>query len=153
MIVDDPAQIQEAADQLADYQLPAGYHEEFVMDFFGIKALIITHSSNNSVIMMMQFNQALFGDIEQAREQFQDAFLQQFQGESIQFSQVGQEQVTIRGEEVTLLVYEGSDSLGTDYEQWVTVFNGQEGPVMLMVYGSVGSLDQSELINFLDSIE
>ncbi|MEN8241998.1 MAG: hypothetical protein ABFS17_08765 [Chloroflexota bacterium] len=153
MIVDDPAQIQEAADELADYQLPVGYQEEFVMDILGFKALFITHSSKNSVIMLMQFNESLFGDVDQARQQFQDTFLQQFQGESIQFTPVGQEQVVIRGQETTLFIYEGSDSAGTDYEQWVSVFNGKNGTVMLMVYGAVGSLDQAELFSFLDSID
>jgi len=153
IIVDDPAEIQHVADQLADYQLPAGYHEEFVMDLFGIKALFITHSSTNSVIMMMQFNENLFGDVEQAREQFQDTFLQQFQGEAITFTPTGQQQVIIRGQETTLLIYEGSDSDGNQYEQWVTVFDGKNGTVMLMIYGAEGSLNQTELISFLDSID
>ena len=153
MIEDDPAQIREAAEELAYYQLPADYHEEFVMDIFGFKALFITSSRNNSVIMLMQFNETLFGDIESARQQFQDAFLQQFQSEAVNFTPVGQQQVTIRGHETTLFVYEGSDSSGNQYDQWVTVFDGKNGTVMLMIYGAAGSLNQAELINFLDSID
>lgn len=153
MIVDDPAQIREAADELADYQLPADFREEFVMNILGFKALFITSSRSNSVIMLMQFNENLFGDLESARQQFQDTFIQQFQSEAVNFTPMGQQPVTIRGQETTLFVYEGSDSTGKQYDQWVTVFEGKNGTVMLMIYGDKGTLDQAELISFLDSID
>jgi hypothetical protein len=153
MIVQDPAQISQVSDKLADYDLPPGYEEEFVMDILGIQALFSFNGNNGSMITMMQINTSLYGDSESTRQQFQDSFLQQFQTDNIQFTVVDQRPIEIRGDQTTLYEYEGSDSQGNQFRQWTTVFEGKNGTVMLMIVGSKNTWDDAEMEAFIQSIE
>jgi hypothetical protein len=152
MIVQDPAQISQVSDKLADYDLPPGYEEEFVMDILGIQALFSFNGNNGSMITMMQINTSLYGDSESTRQQFQDSFLQQFQTDNIQFTAVDQRPIEIRGDQTTLYEYEGSDSQGNQFRQWTTVFEGKNGTVMLMIVGSKNTWDDAEMEAFIQSM-
>lgn len=153
MIVQDPAQIDQVSDELADYYLPNGYEEEFVMNILGVQAVFITSTNDRSMITMMQFNSNLYGDSEATRQQFQDSFLAQFQNDEIQFSPVDQRQVEIRGDETTLYEYEGFDKQGNDFRQWMTMFEGKNGTVMLMIVGSKSTWNDAEMEAFIQSID
>jgi hypothetical protein len=153
MIVQDPAQISQVSDKLADYDLPPGYEEEFVMDIFGIQALFIINEFEASMITMMQFNDNIYGDSEATRQQFQDSFLQEFQTDKIQFTPVDQWQIEIRGEQTTLYENEGSDSQGNQFRQWVTVFDGENGSIFLMIVGSKSTWNDAEMEAFIQSID
>jgi hypothetical protein len=153
MIVQDPAQINQVSDQLADYDLPPGYEEEFVMNILGIQALFITNKFDGAMITMMQFNSNIYGDSEATRQQFQDTFLQQFQTNEINFTPVDQRQIEIRGEQTTLYEYEGTDSQGNQFRQWVSVFEGKNGSVFLMIVGSKSTWNDAEMEAFIQSIE
>jgi hypothetical protein len=153
MIVQDPAQINQVSDELADYDLPPGYEEEFVMNILGVQAVFITSTNDRSMITMMQFNSNLYGDSEATRQQFQDTFLQQFQTNEIQFTPVDQRQIEIRGEQTTLYEYNGSDTQGNQFRQWVTVFEGKNGSVFVMIVGSESTWNDAEMEAFIQSIE
>lgn len=153
MIVDDPAEIMTVADEIADYQLPSGYEEEFVMNILGIKTLFITNPSQGGMIMMMQFNESLFGSSVEMQGQFQESFMQQYDSNGIDFVYTGERTVEINGQDVDVLVYEGSDSQGYDHVQWVTTINTENGTVMVMIMGVAYTWDDAEMENFLKSIQ
>jgi hypothetical protein len=153
VVVQDQSQINRISDELADYDLPPGYEEEFVMNILGIQALIITNQSDGAMITMMQFNSNLYGNSEATRQQFRETFMQQYQNNDIQFSPVDQRQIDIRGEEATVWVYEGFDSQGNDFRQWVTVFEGQNGTIFLMIVGRESTWNDAEMEAFVQSID
>jgi hypothetical protein len=153
MVVQDPAQISQVSDKLADYDLPPGYEEEFVMDILGIQALFIMNKFEGSMITLMQINTNIYGDSEATRQQFQDSFLQQYQTDNIQFYPIDQRPIEIRGDQTTLYEYEGSDSQGNQFRQWVTVFEGKNGTVMLMIVGSKSTWNNAEMEAFIQSID
>ena len=153
MFVEDPAEISQVADDIADYDLPSGYEEEFVMNFLGIRSLFITNQSQGGMIMMVQFNESFFGGLENAQEQFQDSFMQQYNTQDITFNFVEERTVEINGEMTSVQVFQGSDSEGFDYIQWVTVFDGDNGTVMVMIMGSESTWNDAEMESFLNSID
>lgn len=153
MVVQDPAQINQVSDELADYDLPPGYEEEFVMNILGIQALFITNKFEGAMITMMQFNSNIYGDSEATRQQFQDSFLQQFQTNEIQFTPVDQRPIEISGDQTTLYEYEGSDTQGNQFRQWVTVFESKNGSIFLMIVGSKSTWNDAEMEAFIQSID
>ena len=150
----DPAQIAQVTAELPDYELPAGYQEEYVMDVLGLfQGVFISNQSKGAMIMMMQINDSFMGGVEEYQDQFQESFIQQYQVDTISLRQVDERTVEIRGQQTTLQIFEGSDDEGYDYIQWVTSFESENGTVMLVILGSAAAWNDAEMEDFLSSID
>ena len=108
-------------------------------------------ASNSMLIMLMQFN----GDIGMTEEQMQQQVRQSFEQQSgqrgVQMTVVETREETIRGEQVSIIVSEGS-SEGVTMRQWMTVFTGNGGPTVMMIQGMTGDWDEDLLLDFIHSI-
>ena len=60
--------------------------------------------------------------------------------------------VTLRGQEVTLIVSEGVNSENVSYRQISVAFEGKGGPALLLFSESVEAWDQAAVDEFLASI-
>jgi hypothetical protein len=60
--------------------------------------------------------------------------------------------VTLRGQEVTLIVSEGVNSENVSYRQITAAFEGKSGPALLMFSETVEDWDQAAVDEFLASI-
>jgi hypothetical protein len=161
MIETDPAAAAATAHEVADYELPAGYRELAVSDFFVGKFVIIgddtagsLSSSRRPVIMLMQISvSGSQMDPEQFRLQMQRSMNQTWQEENIRFDLAGQETVTLRGQETILYYYEGESDAGVQYSQIVSEpFEGKTGTALLFITGPTASWDQAEIDAFIESI-
>ena len=65
---------------------------------------------------------------------------------------VGQQQVTVRGQTVTLVLSEGTNSSGQPYRTLTGVFQGKGGPALLSVEAPLSQWNQAEVDAFLASI-
>jgi hypothetical protein len=65
---------------------------------------------------------------------------------------VGEEQVVIKGEPVTLTVRESTAEDGEPMRQVTGLFQGKGGPAMLLVMGQANAWDQAVLDQFIASI-
>ncbi|WP_420642175.1 hypothetical protein [Candidatus Leptofilum sp.] len=152
--VDDPAAAAEVANDIVDYDLPAGYDEQGAMNFLGFRMAFITGPSEQSMIMLAEFPASLAGDEEQMQQQMRDAFANQTGNQNVNLEFVGSEEVTINGQEVTLGTYEGSDENGTSFRQILGVFEAKSGsPAMLMIMGPASNWDEGGISRFIDSLE
>lgn len=150
---EDPAVAQEAAGEIATFDLPPGYEGAFSMNMLGFNLAAFSTDTGEPVIMLMQFPGSAQLDSQEMEEQMRSAMDQQFSNDSIQLQEVGSETVTIRGEETTLVIREGMDEENQVAMRQVSgTFQGNGGPAMLMIVGPVDLWDESQIDAFIDSI-
>ena len=152
----DPAQAQEVGQSIAAYTAPEGYTEKFSMELFGVKMVALgpEGSTDGTIMMLMQFPAGSEGNTEQMQEQMSQAFSQQTGQGGFQFTTSEERTVTIRGQEVTLVIREGSNNSGDQMRQAVAAFEGDDGNVvMFMAMGDPNQWDEAAIEDFLASIK
>ncbi len=154
----DPEEAAKAAHAIADYELPPGYQEQMSMNLFVYTMVFIDDDSTGSspssgkpTIMLAQF-QAGAADQQQMEEQIRRSFEQQSGQRGLKMEIVETKTMTIRGEEVKVITYEGTDDSGMVMRQLITTFPGKGGTAMLMIMGSPEDWNQEEIDAFVESI-
>lgn len=152
----NPEDAAKAAHTIADYELPEGYQERVAMNFLVYSMVMIGPdpsdpvSSVKPMIMLAQF-QAV-GNQQQMEEQIRRSFEQQSGRRGLAMKIVDVKKMTIRGEEVEVTVYEGTDSNEFVMRQLITTFPGKDGIAMLMIMGAAQHWDNEEIDTFIESI-
>jgi hypothetical protein len=153
----DPQGASEAANAIADYELPEGYQEQVAMDFFAYSMVVISPESSNSpspatrpIMMLAQFQ--ITTNRQQMEEQMRRSFEQQSGRRGLTMKVVEVKKMTIRGEEVDVTIFEGTDDNGFVMRQLITTFPGKDGTAMLMIMGLAQAWDQEEIDKFIESI-
>jgi hypothetical protein len=154
MFSGDPTTMAQIKEDMVDFDVPAGY-EETAMDLFVYNMVMLTpstSSNSDSMIMLMQYNGLMPGNSAQMEEQMRQAAQQQGgpQGSSMHFVETIEKE--IRGQTVEITVSEGNYQ-GYSMRQWLAVFEGKNGPTILMVQGSVEDWDDELLDDFIASIK
>jgi len=159
VMVDNPAEASALARSMIDYDLPPAYKEEMAINFLFMKMVMIAKDSaeaNNpsqTVIMIAEMPFSDEVDEEQMRLQIQSQMKQTMQRQAWNVEFVGEKEITIRGQDVTLLFYEGVDETGEKVKQVVSsLFEGKNGQVMIWIAGSESGWDQSAIDYFVRSI-
>lgn len=152
----DPESAAQAARKIADYDLPPGYQEQMSMDILFYSFVIIapdtnTQTSTSPLIMLAQFSQAGM-DRQQMEQQLRQAFEQQSGQRGADMQVVEVKNMVIRGEEVEVTIFEGTDTNGYVVRQLITSFPGKDGTAMLMVMGSPSAWDDKVIDDFIESI-
>jgi hypothetical protein len=152
-VTQNPQKAREIAAQIADYTLPPGYTEEFSMDLFTTKMVVISRPDHRGLMLMwMQISQ-LGMSREQMEAQMRQSLQQQFQSGVGALTKVGTEQVTIKGEPVTFTIYEGANTTTrASVRQEIGVFPGKGGTAMLMITGAISAWDAVLIDDYLKSI-
>ncbi len=152
----DPESAAQAAHKIADYDLPPGYQEQMSMDILFYSFVIIApdtdaQTTTSPIIMLAQFSQAGM-DRQQMEQQLRQAFEQQSGRRGADMQVVEVKNMVIRGEEVEVTIFEGTDANGYVMRQLVTSFPGKDGTAMLMVMGSPSAWDDNLIDDFIKSI-
>ena len=151
----NPADVQAVSDKIAKYDMPPGYKAQLSMSFVVYDMVMLAPSQSGSssmIIMMMQFSGGGANlDRQQMEQQMQQASQQQGGQPGMQMKVVETREETIRGEKVTVTVSEGT-SQGITIRQWMTVFQGNGGPTVLMIQGSTSDWNDQLISNFIQSI-
>ena len=150
----DPAEVKAVSDKIANFDVPPGYSLQMSMSLFVYDMVAIapdSPASSSMMIMLMQFNGGAGMSREEMQEQMRQAYQQQGGQPGMQMRVVETREETIRGEQVTVTVSEGS-SEGFTYRQWMTVFTGNGGPTVLMIQGATADWDDEMIANFIHSI-
>ncbi|MBI5878641.1 MAG: hypothetical protein HZB53_13410 [Chloroflexi bacterium] len=150
----DTAKARQVGAQIADYKLPAGLSEQLSMDLVVVKMVVIARlDSSGPTPPMYMMMQAQGMDRDQIEQQMKQAIQQQLQNNAdIQFTQVGTQQVTIKGKPSTMTIYEGRSNDAGLVRQAVVSFEGKGGTVVLMILDSTATWNQAEINGFLGSI-
>ncbi len=148
----DPATVAKVQKRIANFDVPEGY-KPVGMSFLGYDMinLIPEHSSSSATITMIQYN-GLISDQAQMEQQLHQMAEQQSGMPGGSSTVVETYEETIRGETVEVTVTETSFE-GVTIRQWMTLFEGNKGPTLLMIQDTVGSWDDQFVDDFIASIE
>jgi len=155
-VKNDPVAAAKAAHEIVDsYELPPGYQERMAMDIVLYSVVVIAPDTgtagNAPLIMLAQFSQ-IGTNRQQMEQQIRQAFEQQSGNRGLDMKLVEVKKMTIRGEEVEVTIFEGTDRNGYSMRQLITSFAGKNGTAMLMIMGSPSAWDETEIDDFLKSI-
>lgn len=161
VIIDAPEEAALATRNMIDYELPAGYKEEGVINMGFVKMAFINDTTSDSeeetarpVFMIAAMPSDMPIDEEEIRLQIQLSVKKSARNHDYDLKLVDEQQTTIRGQEVSLLIYEGTDSTGTPMRQVVSgVFKGKTDMIMLLIIGVQSNWDQNEIDTFIKSIK
>lgn len=133
MAVDNPTQVAAMAKDMVDYQLPNGYKEQYVINFGFMKMLEITDgtkpmtNASRPWFLFAQMPNDPNIDPEEVRLQIELSMERQNQ-QNFKVHLVGQQKAVIRGQDVTFVVYEGTDENNVSIREMAsTTFTGKSG--------------------------
>ncbi len=146
----DPTGMAQVSSRIADFDVPPGYRPEMAMSIFSYDYVVLVPESSTETMtfLLMQFKGMNMPD----PQQMQQALEEQSGRQGIGMHVVNSYQTTIRGESTTVTIEESSAGSATAFRQLLAVFQGRQGPTMLMIQGTAGSWDQALADRFIASI-
>jgi len=153
---DDPANAQKIASSIVDYSIPAGY-KQMGMDMFVYKYVMLVpdpenYSVSGPMIILMAYPPNTNLSEKQMQEQLQRTFASQG-GKNGPMQVVEIKTVQIRGKAAQVTVLEGTSKSEYQIRQWLTVFTGKKGLVMLMIQGDSNEWSEQLVNDFIASIK
>jgi len=149
----DPAKVQEIASSVAEFDLPAGFEAPFAMDLAGYTFLGYTGSDEQSHIFFLKIPANASASQEELDQIAKQAMQQQGNSNNAEMTVVGEQQVTIRGQQVNMTVSEGTSSNGHTYRQQAGFFKGKGGLTYIAIEMPTATWDQNKVDAFLASIQ
>jgi len=150
----EPTSVAKAQEKIAEFDIPPGY-EPLAMSMFVYDMVYLTpaeDSGTDPMIMLMQYSKFSSGDPEQMAEQLRQAAEQQTGQSGLSMETVDTFEEIIRDQTVTVTVSEANYQ-GFTMRQWVTIFQGNNGPVILMIQGTAETWDDQLVDDFVKSIK
>jgi hypothetical protein len=122
-------EIAASASEIASFDLPAGYSPEFTASLKAYTLVAYTPGDGRSHLYLVQSQDA--ADADKMKQALQDIL----PGESdpqTRLTVLETRSVTVRGQETTLVLSEGTNGDGDLYRQAMVAFEGNGGPALLI---------------------
>lgn len=149
---DDPTVVASMRDKIVDFDLPSGYQPGVMsLVIYDVVYLTPVDPDDGPIIMLMQYNATTSLNREQMERTLRQAGEQQGPQSGVPMQVVDSFETVIRGQTVTVTVSEGGGQ-GSAMRQWVTVFDGNDGLVLLLIQGPVYAWDDEMVETFIKSI-
>lgn len=143
-------EVDSAASRIADFNPPTGYAPEFTANLLGYTVAAYNPGDGHSHLYLIQSEKEADG------EKLAQMLAELAPGSSdrnTRMTVIENRPATIRGQEVTLVISEGTNSEGESYRQITAAFQGKGGPTLLVLSGPAESWDQSAVDAFITSIK
>ncbi len=147
----DPTAVAQMQDKIADFDVPPGYRATGMPLVIYDAVMLMPEQSSGPMIMLMQYSRVTNANREEIEQGLRQAAEQQSQQPGTSMQVVDSFETVVRGDTVTVTVSEGS-SQGLVMRQWITIFDGNNGPVIFMAQGIAEYWDDQLLKDFLSSI-
>jgi hypothetical protein len=150
---EEPQEVARIGSEIADFDVPEGFGSPYGMHFGEVTSVGYASPSRNTHILLTQFPKGTSINVEEMLK-----LISQYSTDSnnhwydAQTTLLEQEPVTIRGQETTLNVSEGTSSEGGTYRSAVARFEGRGGPSLLLIAGPVDEWDMQMVEDFVASI-
>lgn len=152
-VSEDPQKVQAAAQQIADFDLPAGFTPQTSLDLLGFKMVAYTASSEKNYLILMQMPTTMEIN-ETTIQQFEQQMEKQSGRQINNLHTVDSRQLTIRGKPAQEITQEGSDDSGATIRQMMVIFEGKGGnTAMLVAGGPADQFKQSDFDTMVQSIK
>ena len=140
--------------EIADYEVPEGFDSPFSVHFGDVIMIGYKSTSENSHILLAQFpNETSINVDEMLRIISEGSTDPTSIWYNTETTLVEQYPVTIRGQECTLNINEGTSSEGMKYRSAIATFNGRSGPSLVLIASPVDEWDIEMIQSFLASIQ
>ena len=147
----DPTAVAQMREKIADFDVPPGYRASGMPLVVYDTIALMPEESLKPRIIMMQYSTLTNASREEIERGLRQAAEQQSQKSGISMQVVDSFETTVRGETVTVTVSEGGNQ-ELVMRQWITIFEGNNGPVIFMAQGIAEYWDDQLLKDFLSSI-
>jgi hypothetical protein len=152
---DDPANVQKIASEIADYTPPEGY-QQAAMNILMYKYVMLMPDpkshTQGPLIILMAFPASSNLSKEQMQTEMQRTFARQM-GQGAAMKEVETKTVSIRGKDETVTVLEGTLKNGSLLRQWIAIFDGKNGPILLMIQDNPDRWKDQLVNDFVASIK
>lgn len=146
----DSEHVAKLASKIADFELPKGYVSEFSAEMAGYTLATYKGTSAPSHLYLIQSEKETDG------EELERMLTQLAPGSSnpdTRMTVIENRPVTVRGQEVTLVISDGVNHEGDSYRQAVVAFEGKGGPALLVFSESLDLWNDETVGAFLASIQ
>ena len=146
----DPEQVAGVASEIADFDLPAGYHPDFSTHVMGYTVAAYSRGAGPSHLYLIQ------SEVEVVGGKLADALDELVVGSGephTLMTVVDTRIVMVRGQETKIVISDYKNSEGRSYRQATVAFRGNGGPALLVFSESIENWDQATLDALISSIQ
>lgn len=152
---EDPQEVAQIASEIADFDVPEGFTKQYGMKIATFSMVQYMTGNEEMFLFVTQFpaGTSINPDemVRQIRNNSRDPNSRWYNTDT---QIVEQKPVTIRGEETTLSISEGTNEQGVLYRMANAKFQGNgEGPALFMVIGPADEWDTQLVEDFIASIQ
>jgi hypothetical protein len=154
MFPTDAQDLAVTGDRIVDYQLPAGFEEDYAVNVGGISVAAFVSRDGHGHLFVAQFPEDSELTLPVLESDIRRAVPDQENGASglLDVQELDRVETMICGQPVTLTVSESSGTDGRSYRQVNGVFQGKSGPTLISLAAPVQNWNQVELDRFLASM-
>lgn len=145
--------VSRVAEKIAGYTMPEGYSEELGVDLWGYQLVSLKGKTENCHLYLVQAPEDNEIDIESLKEQAREMQGTQKADRYTRVETVETRIVTVRGQEVPMVVGEGVNSNNETFREVAVVFEGRGGPALLSISSPVDQWDWNLVDAFIVSLE
>ncbi len=143
----------QAARQMFDYELPANYQEQQVLNIQGHDAaVIIAHREKSANLIFVERIQEGIIGVDAWRVRYEETLSREKGQRRYSTQTVGTQKLTVRDQPVTLRLFAGADENGREVRQAVCGFTGKSGDVLIAMVAGRDTWDEEMVNQFLRSI-
>jgi hypothetical protein len=143
-----PEKVSATASKIADFQVPDGFSQEYALEQFGITLAAYKGSDGHSHLMLAQMPEGT-NDLESKLQTVVPGSVDR----TTRLNVVERREATVRGQQATLVISDGTNSDGQPYRQLTTSFQGKNGPAILVISRPSSSWNQADVDQLIASIE
>lgn len=149
-VVTDTDLVAQAANRIADFDLPAGYAPEFTASLMGYTVTSFRPDDGSSHLYLIQSEKEADGE---KLAQMLEQLVPGSSDPQTRMTVIETRPIRVRGQEVTMVISEGINSDGETYRQVTVAFEGKGGPALLALSEPLTRWDQETVDAFLASIQ
>lgn len=148
----DSGKVAQVSNSIAEFSVPEGFGSPYAAHILGFSVVGYTGADHHSHIYFAQLPKLLPVDRAEIEAQLRQATFGPTYDRTTKMTVVDRQATTIRGQDVTLLVSEGTNSNGDSFREVTGLFDGNGGQVLVVYETPIQSWDQAEVDAFLASI-
>lgn len=151
---EEPQEVMRIGLEIADFDVPEGFDSPYGVHFGDMTSIGYVSQSKNTHILLTQLPEGTHVDVDEVLK-----LLSQYSNDpnnrwlDAQATLIEERPVTIRGQEVTLSISEGTSSDGTTFRSATATFQGRGGPSLLVIAGPIEEWDIEMVEAFIASMQ
>lgn len=147
-----PAKVEQVAQGIADFQLPADYTGQYAMSIGHFELAVYAPKTYKGHLILMQLPPGATADAadmeRHLREQTRDLNYAQY----THVRTISSSQATIRGQSGTVMTSEGTNSSGDTYRLAHVIFQGKDGLAYILIAAPLAHWNQAEVDALIASL-